>query len=153
GRPYRTSSFASPAPRTAPPENPCMRKILVIAQREYNAAVRTKAFLLSLVLMPILMGGSIVVQRLFKDLRDTKDKKFAVIDRTPGGQLYPTVEKVVSVYNDNLEDPQTGKKVRPRFLLEREPVDPSESIDELRLKLSDRVRKRELFGFLEIGPD
>ena len=31
-----------------------MRKVLVIAAREYRAAVRTRAFLISLVLMPVL---------------------------------------------------------------------------------------------------
>ena len=39
-----------------------MHKIRVIAAREYSAAVRTKAFIISLLVMPILMGGSILVQ-------------------------------------------------------------------------------------------
>ena len=39
-----------------------MRKILIIASREYWAMVATKAFLLTLVLMPVMMGGGIVVQ-------------------------------------------------------------------------------------------
>ena len=39
-----------------------MHKIFAVARREYNAAVRTKAFLISLFLMPLLMGGSVLMQ-------------------------------------------------------------------------------------------
>ena len=59
-----------------------MRKVWVVARREYRAAVRTKAFIASIVLMPALMFGSIGVQVLFKKLEDTGEKKFAVVDRT-----------------------------------------------------------------------
>ena len=45
-----------------------MRKTLVVALREYNAAVRTKTFVLGLVMMPILMGGSIALQWFFKEV-------------------------------------------------------------------------------------
>ena len=39
-----------------------MRKMLVVAVREYQAAVRTKAFIISIVAMPVMMMGSIVIQ-------------------------------------------------------------------------------------------
>src|SRR5262245_61547382 len=41
---------------------PVMRKIATIALREYQALVRTKAFIISLVVMPVFMFGVIVVQ-------------------------------------------------------------------------------------------
>ncbi len=47
-----------------------MRKVWIIAVREYLAAVRTKAFIISLSLMPVLMGGSIVMQIIFKKIED-----------------------------------------------------------------------------------
>jgi ABC-2 type transport system permease protein len=56
-----------------------MRKTLVVALREYNAAVRTKAFLIGLVLMPVLMGGTLLVQVLIKE-RDVKEKVIVVSD-------------------------------------------------------------------------
>ena len=64
-----------------------MNKILVVAKREYTAAVRTKAFLVSLLLMPILMFGGIFVQNQTRKLADTNTYKVAVLDRTPGGRL------------------------------------------------------------------
>ena len=61
-----------------------MRKILIVARREYLAAVRTKAFLIGLLSMPVMMFGSILVQMMLKDQVDLADKRFAVVDRTPG---------------------------------------------------------------------
>jgi ABC-2 type transport system permease protein len=128
-----------------------MRKVLVIAAREYNAAVRTKAFAISLLIMPLLMGGSLLVQWLLQDFRDLKEKHFAVVDRTPGARLYPAIKAAVDAYNaKGLTDPRTNKQVKPSFAVE--PVEPSEPVEELRAQLSERVRKGELFGFLEIGP-
>ncbi len=121
-----------------------MRKMLVVAVREYLAAVRTKAFLITLIIMPVLMGGSILFQWLLRDYHDTKTKKYAVIDRTPGVRLYPVIQKVVA-----------GKASLPRFDLELVPASANtpEAIAQQRLELSERVREGELFGFLDIGAD
>jgi hypothetical protein len=127
-----------------------MRKVLVIAAREYNAAVRTKAFVISLLIMPLMMGGSILMQWLLRDFRDLKDKRFAVVDRTPGARLYPAIQAAVGGYEKGVVDPGTNKQVKPHFVVD--PVEPSEPIEDLRAQLSERVRKGELFGFLEIGP-
>ena len=57
-----------------------MNKILVIAKREYSAAVRTKGFLVSLLLLPLFMGGGLLVFTLLKDKVDLSDKRIVVID-------------------------------------------------------------------------
>lgn len=133
-----------------------MRKIIVVAMREFLAAVRTKAFLVSIFLMPVMMGGSIVVQTVMRNKQDITDKRFAVVDRTPGEALYATVEQkaaernAMAVYEGQGE---ARKQIRPRFVVER--VEPSSAadLDALNLTLSDRVRNGELTGFLVIGPD
>ncbi|MHB1423443.1 MAG: ABC transporter permease [Gemmataceae bacterium] len=132
-----------------------MRKMLVVAVREYAAAVRTKSFLVTLVIMPILMSGTILTQWLLRDYHDTKTKKFAVIDRTPGALLYPTIEKTVQAYNEKTIDPVTSKPLLPRFEVEQVSASANapEAIAEQRLALSERIRKGELFGFLDIAPE
>jgi ABC-2 type transport system permease protein len=133
-----------------------MRKMLVVAVREYLAAVRTKAFVVSLVIMPIMMGGSIVVQWLLRDYHDIETKRFAVVDRTPGARLSGPIQKIVEEYNGTrINNPATNKQVQPRFLLEAiaPSADTPEAIAEQRADLSERVRKGELFGFLDVGPD
>ncbi|HTU91236.1 MAG TPA: ABC transporter permease [Gemmataceae bacterium] len=132
-----------------------MRKMLVVAVREYLAAVRTKAFLITLIIMPVLMSGSIVVQWLLRDYHDTKTKKFVVVDRTPGARLYPAIAKTIQAYNEKIIDPATHKAILPHFDVESAPASAStaDAIAQQRLELSERVRKGELFGFLDIGPD
>ena len=132
-----------------------MRKIWVIACREYRAAVRSKAFVITMVLMPVLMGGSIGIQMLFKKLDDTKDKKYAVVDRT-GGRLAEALLASAERYNQkDIYDPDTGKQVAPKIVLEI--ITPSENTPEAiakqRFELSNRVENDEIEAILEIGPN
>jgi ABC-2 type transport system permease protein len=134
-----------------------MRKVLVIASREYQAAVRTKAFLIGLLVLPVMMGGSIIVQMLLKDKVDLTEKPFALIDRTPGQQLLPHIQSALEVRNNKqIYDPdKPDKQIQPKF--EIEAVAPSADSPEARAaqrhELSERVRKGKLFGFAEIGRD
>jgi ABC-2 type transport system permease protein len=133
-----------------------MRKTFVIASREYQAAVRTKSFLISLLILPLMMGGSILMQLLLKDQVDTQEKRFAIVDRTPGERLFPLLEQAVQVRNEKqIYDPQTGKQTGPVFTLERisPSADTPPAVSEQRFDLSERVRQKALFGFVEIGPD
>jgi ABC-2 type transport system permease protein len=130
-----------------------MRKVLVIALREYNAAVRTKAFILSLLIMPLLMGGSILVQAALKGFRDTHEKVFAVIDHTGNPTLFEALQKAVDGWNAGAKDAE-GKLIKPPFALKREPApaDP-DALRELRVELSQQVRKGKLAGVLEVPAD
>ena len=132
-----------------------MRKMLVIAVREYLAAVRTKAFVITLVIMPVLMSGSILMQWLLRDYHDTRTKHFAIVDRTGGARLYPALAKIIAAYNETTVDPATQKTLLPRFEVEQTPAsaDTPAALAEQRLELSERVRKGELFGFLDIGAE
>jgi len=133
-----------------------VRKTLVIAAREYNAAVRTKSFVIGLLIMPIMMAGSIVFQILMKDNVDIKEKKFAIVDRSPGESLWSPIEAAAKFRNEKtIFDKESGKQVRPAFSVERIPpssADP-EAIARQRLELSNRIEQEDLFGFLEIGTD
>lgn len=126
-----------------------MRKTLIVAQSEFTTLVKTKAFLISLILMPIVMGGSIMLVRATKDATDSKDRTFAVIDYT--GTIAEPLKAVAGLYNSSTPSaidsvlPRKG----PRFI----PVEikaEGRSADELRLDLSNRVRKQELFAFVEV---
>jgi ABC-2 type transport system permease protein len=132
-----------------------MHKIFAVARREYNAAVRTKAFLVSLFLMPLLMGGSVLMQVLLKDQVDIQEKHFAVVDRTQDEQLARTLQTAVRRRNDQeISDPATGKQTKPIFTLDQVPASPNarDAVEQQRFELSERVRRDEIFGFLEIGP-
>lgn len=131
-----------------------INKILIIAAREYNAVVRSKAFVVSIVLLPIMMFGSIAVMQFSKNVRDINDRRFAVIDRTPGEIVYSQLQKDVAEYNRGAVDPNTKQQTHGRFILEEvKPANGKSAIDRQRLELSDRVRSGNLSGFVEIGSD
>ena len=132
-----------------------MRKVWVIASREYRAAVRSKAFVITMVLMPVLMSGSIGIQLLFKKFDDTKDKKYAVVDRS-GGELAKSLEAAVAIYNEHLIfDPETKKQVASKIVLEIIPPSANnpDSIAKQRFDLSQRVDNDQFEAILEIGPN
>lgn len=127
-----------------------MRKIIVVAVREYQAAVKTKAFIVTLVLMPVLMSGGIVFQLFMKDRVDTTDKRIAIVDYTD--RVFDAIEDGARDYNANNIFKGEGadkKKVKPKFLVES--VEPtSDDPDQVKLDLSDRVRDGEIFAFMVI---
>jgi len=61
-------------------------KALIVAIAEFTTLVRSKAFIVGLLMMPAFAGVAIGVQRFTKDATDVKDRRFAVVDRT--GVLY-----------------------------------------------------------------
>ncbi len=126
-----------------------MRKVLLLALREYKVSVRTKGFIIGLVLFPVLMGGSGIAMALLKDRVDTTDKRIAVIDRS-GAVAGPLMDAAAQRNSKEIFDVETGEKTKPAYLIEVvEPdnVDPRSQ----RLELSDRVRSGELHGFVEIS--
>jgi ABC-type Na+ efflux pump permease subunit len=135
-----------------------VRKILLIAWRDYIATVRTKSFLIGLLLIPLLLvgGGALVgVLSAFMVLTgDTETKTFGVVDRTPGEKLFPEFQAAAQRRNDQLANNPALQRMRPTFLLERvaPSADDAEAIQQQRYDLSERVLKGELFGFVEIGP-
>jgi ABC-2 type transport system permease protein len=128
-----------------------VRKTLRLARREYLAAVRTKGFIIAIVVFPLMMGGSGIGMALLKDQVDTKDKRVAVIDRS--GAVADALIAAAGERNKEIVlDPKTGKKVKPAYVLEA--VTPDErDPNAQRLALSDRVRAGELHAFVDIGPD
>jgi len=133
-----------------------MRKVLTVAVRDYLATVRSRYFMFCVLLVPLLMSGSAVVSRQVGNKAKLKDKRFAVVDRTPGGRIFTLLETAVQQRNaTQLHDPKTAEQDKPVFILEKvEPsVDTPEAVSSQRLELSDRVRNEQLAGFLDIGPD
>lgn len=119
-----------------------MNKMLIVATSEFSTLVRTKAFILTLILMPVIMVASIVLMRASKDATDTNTRTFAYIDRS--GVLGPALEAAAAARNASAE--ASGQ---PRY--EPVAVDPAGKPDDRsRLELSDRVRSKEIYAFVEI---
>ena len=160
-----------------------MGKIWTIAVREYRAMVATKAFMISVTVMPILMFGSIVAMQYLRKFDSVKDRTMKVIDGT--GMLFNGLAKAAQQRNETMKSiseyvkaSENEKEDETKQAVEtKEPTDLSsenrlkklrqslrdrklshlkvELIDErpspeLRLRLSNEIRKGDLYAFVEI---
>ena len=117
----------------------------LIASAEFEAAIRSKAFIIGLLAVPLIMGLAFLLQ-VFGGQRDTSERRFAIVDHTGvlAGQLVAEAE----VYNrESVSD--SGAPTRARFVPRL--VDTGgRSADEIRLALSDEIRASTLFAFVEL---
>lgn len=124
-----------------------MKRTLIVAATEFGTLIRSKAFLIGVLMMPVITGGSILLARATRNVTDGKDRTFAVVDYT-GAVAAPLIE-VAGALNAGLGSPAGQARTGPRFIPQE--VQPGgRSPDDLRLELSDRVRRGELFAFVEI---
>lgn len=129
-----------------------MSKILVVAKNEYLIAVTSKAFLVGLIMMPVFMGGALVVQYLARDQVDLTERSVAVVDRT--GQLTDAIQQRAAARNEReIFEPRDGQKVQVRPKFRTVLVEPAEDDQQQQIALSDQVRDAELFAFVVIDPD
>ena len=128
-----------------------MNKIMTLFKREYRAAVRTKSFIIGLILVPFFMGGGFLAVILMEKRQDTDDKKIVVIDHS--GLVKDALKEAVDHRNQHeIYDSETGEKILPAYLVEFMEPDYSDRIGQ-QLELSNRVKSSELHAFIEIGPD
>lgn len=122
-----------------------MHKTLIVASTEFANSIRTKAFIISMVLVPVLMIVLGVTQNAMMKRADTTDRRFAVVDET--GKLAGAIERAAAEWNAGVVGPN-GKLTGPRFLIEWRPSTPM--TDDGRVGLSEQVRSGALFAFVEI---
>jgi len=122
-----------------------MKRVLTVARMEFLTLVRTKAFIIGILMMPVLIGISILFQMYAARHVDTEDRRFAVVDHS--GALYGAIASAAESHNASRGAGET--RTGPHFIASR--VDPAgRPIDEVKLELSDRVRAKDLFAFVEI---
>jgi len=127
-----------------------MNRIFIVAQSEFLTLVKTKAFLIGLLLMPIITGGAIAFQVYAQKHSDRDDHKFVVIDHS--GVLSAPLGAAASAFNTKNGD--GAARTGPHFVLvpTDTPIaaDDAAALNAYRLQLSDRIKSKELFGFVEI---
>lgn len=122
-----------------------MKRIFIVAEMEFLTLVRTKAFIIGILMMPVLIALAIGFQVYAARHTDTATRKVAVLDHS--GVLYDPLAEAAAAHNAERGEgeAQTG----PHFVPER--VAPAgRALETLKLDLSDRVREKDLFAFIEI---
>ncbi len=138
-----------------------MFKLWVIAHREYVAMVGTKAFLFTLVMMPILMFGSLLAMPVLNRVTGGKTQKIAVADGT--GQLFAIIEKAATQRNESIRSMPTEpigtqkSKIDSRHSFMDQKADnwefvavPNELSDAQRLEFNDQIRSGDIYALVEI---
>ena len=124
-----------------------MTRVFTIAASEFLRLARSKAFLIGILLMPVLFGVMMLFSNYAERHVDLEDRRLAVVDGT--GVLYEPLAAAAADFNK--ESGEGSSRTGPHFLTER--VDQgSRDINDVRLDLSNRVRKKELFAFVIIPP-
>ncbi|MBT7789706.1 MAG: ABC transporter permease [Calditrichaeota bacterium] len=128
-----------------------MIKILRIAKREFLTTVKTKGFIIMLIVFPILFSGGGISYALLKDRVDTEDKNIAIVDRS-GEVADFLIETVQKRNNEVVFDKEKDKKVKPAYVISVEEPNTKDPQAQ-RLELSNRVRDGSLHSFIDIGKD
>ena len=125
-----------------------MYKIFRLALREYLAAVRTKGFIIGLVMLPVFMSGSMIAMMLLKDHVDIRERRIVVIDETK--QFSEMLLEQAHIRNtQHIFDPEDSSQVQPVYAIEFVELDRDLTVQ--LGALSDRVRAGDLHAFLHIG--
>ena len=115
-----------------------MRKIWLVVKREYLTRVRTKAFLLSTLALPLFSGGVFILMLTLASRKADRPVRFSILDGLGG--LGPQIQQQLK---EKLPDG------RPRFEMVRALNFPAEAIS-ARDELAAEVRQGKLDGFLEV---
>ena len=129
-----------------------MTKIWRVAVTEYLNTVRTKAFIIGVLALPVLMGLSIGLQYLGQKNKDIRDRRFAVVDRS--GALAPVIASKAAERNEKFivqrsPDGSTTQRA-PKFIPELFDTAGANRTN-AEVILSERVRRKELTGFVVIS--
>jgi ABC-2 type transport system permease protein len=128
-----------------------MHNVYLIARREYLERIRTRAFTVMTILVPLLMLGFTVVPSLMAD-RPAGTKRVVIVssDRQTADLIRQQLEKARAPQSERDENnktqalPQRGMPQTPRYNIE---LDTDTSADH-RAELTDRVKRRFLDGVI-----
>ncbi len=122
-----------------------MSRILVVATTEFLTLVKTKAFIIGILMLPLMLGLSFGFQIFAARHADVEDHAFAVIDQT--GVLYPTIVQAAEEHN---QKSGVGKERTGPYFVPSQVELSGREVADVKADLSSRVRKKELFAFVEI---
>lgn len=140
-----------------------MNKVWRVTSTEYLNAVRSKAFILGVLALPVIIAISIGAQFYAQKKTDLTPRRFAVLDRS--GQLYTPLAAKAKARTDWLRSggPSVSVQLKGQSLKMDLPKQAEFVPEEFKfsgndfkaaeLQLSGRVRRKELFAFVIIGPN
>ena len=123
-----------------------LRKVITVIKREYITRVKTKGFLASILLMPVMMFIVMVLPSFMMTLQHKSDeiKTFVVFDET--GEI---LAKMQEALDENPFFHHKGKRV---YQLIENPSDFNGNV-EAKKQLNQQLEAKEIHGYIEIPQD
>ena len=118
-----------------------MSNIWIVAKTEFAQIVRTKAFIASLVMLPLMIAITVGLQTLVAAQERGKPYRVVVIDETQ--QLYPQLMAAAVLLNA-----ANATSISPGPRLELFEEKPPAKLEELKLSLSEKIRNKDLEAFI-----
>jgi len=129
-----------------------MRKFLAVVKREYVQRVRAKMFIVSTVLLPLVMSLFGIVPAVILSIDAGSPMRVAVVDQT--GKMYDHFNQALFGDEPREEAGPGNNAAAPRrgrgfgnFVLEKVPAE-NQSIEQIRAVLDQRLRAKELDGYV-----
>ena len=121
-------------------------KVITVIKREYITRVKTKGFVASVLLMPVMMSIVMVLPSLMVSLQHKSDemKTFVVFDET--GEIF---SKMQDALDENSFFHHEGKRV---YQLIEKSSDFSGNVD-TKQQLNQQLETKEIHGYIEIPQD
>lgn len=118
-------------------------KIVAVIKREYMTRVKSKGFVASLFLMPVLMCGLLFLSSFLAIMADRTEemRKLAVIDET--GEIFDQMQEIIAKH------PTFQHKGELVYQLHEETATTKKE----KTALQERVRTKEVYAYLEIPKD
>ena len=115
-------------------------KIVAVIKREYMTRVKSKGFIASLFLMPVLMCGLVLLSSFLAIMEDKPKemRKLAVIDETR--EIFTQMQAAITGH------PTFQRKGEPVYELFEE----SAATEELETALQERVNTKDIYAYLAI---
>src|SRR5687767_12085224 len=112
-----------------------MRKVWNVALNEFVNTILSKGFLIAVVMTPVFVLGSVVVQTFLQTRVDTDERRLAVVDKS--GRLFPALAEAAAERDAKIFSGEGAarRQLAPKFT--PVPVD----LKETAASLSKRVRE------------
>lgn len=135
-----------------------MKKLLAVVKREYIQRVRAKMFVVSTILIPLALSLFAIVPAIILNLDTGSQMRVAVVDQT--GKMYPHFQQaLVSDESDEEQENNNSSEQRNMpwrgtadFVLE-EVSSVNQSTEQIRANLDQRLRAKEIDGYVILPPD
>ena len=121
-------------------------KVITVIKREYITRVKTKGFVASILLMPVMMFIVMVLPSLMMTLQHKSDeiKTYVVFDET--GEIFDTMQDALD------ENPFFHHKGKQVYQLIEKPSDFNDNV-EAKKELNQQLEAKEIRGYIEIPQD